>query len=165
MGERGYYVLDARLNPARPGSSGELYLAERLLTGDYFDTVETTAERLVADPFAEPESRMYRTGELVLLTEDGQLHPVASPRGPQAAQIEFALAGYPGVRHAAATVRNPSAGEPGSVAAYLLLDRPGADPLAAHRHAAGLLAPALLPNALVLVSGLPIGGSEPSAAP
>jgi uncharacterized protein YbdZ (MbtH family)/acyl carrier protein len=104
---------------------------------------------------------MYRTGELVQLSEDGQLRPAGPARGPRAAQVEFALAGYPGARHAAATVRDASAGEPGSVAAYLVLDRPGADPLAVHRHAAGLLAPALLPGALVLVPDLPIG--EPAA--
>jgi uncharacterized protein YbdZ (MbtH family)/acyl carrier protein len=160
MGERGYYVLDAHLDPVRPGSSGELYLADRLLSGEYYDTVATTADRLVADPFAGPERRMYRTGELVLLTEDGQLLPAGPPRDPRAGQVEFALASYPGARHAAAAVRDGSAGEPGSVAAYLVLERPGPDPLAVHRHAAGLVAPALLPSALVLVPGLPIGAGS-----
>lgn len=160
MGERGYYVLDAHLDPVRPGSAGELYLADRLLSGEYYDTVATTADRLVADPFAGPERRMYRTGELVLLAADGQLLPAGPPRDPRAGQVEFALASYPGARHAAAAVRDASAGEPASVAAYLVLDRPGADPLAVHRHAAGLLAPVLLPSALVLVPGLPIGAGS-----
>ncbi|HEX4727654.1 MAG TPA: hypothetical protein VH298_07640, partial [Jatrophihabitans sp.] len=86
MGERGFYVLDAHLDPVRPGSSGELYLAVRLLSGEYFDSVETTAERLVADPFAGAERRMYRTGEVVQLSEDGQLRPTGPARGPRAAQ-------------------------------------------------------------------------------
>lgn len=165
MGERGYYVLDGQLDPVRPGSLGELYLAECLLSGEYFDTVEVTAERMVADPFAGSERRMFRTGEVVLSTEDGQLLSAGGSRGPRAGQVEFALASYPGAGHAAVTVRDASAGEPGSVTAYLVLDRPGVDPLAVHRHAADLLAPALLPNALVLVPELPIGTGSPIETP
>ncbi|WP_430593590.1 non-ribosomal peptide synthetase [Humidisolicoccus flavus] len=60
------YVLDAALQPALPGAVGELWLAGAQLAHGYAGQAAATAERFVADPFANDGSRMYRTGDLVV---------------------------------------------------------------------------------------------------
>ncbi|MFI2782677.1 amino acid adenylation domain-containing protein [Streptomyces sp. ALB3] len=68
------YVLDSRLTPVPAGADGELFLGGLGVAQGYLDRPELTAERFLPDPFSGvPGARMYRTGDRVRATENGEL--------------------------------------------------------------------------------------------
>ncbi|MFT3661300.1 MAG: amino acid adenylation domain-containing protein [Gordonia sp. (in: high G+C Gram-positive bacteria)] len=68
------YVLDQRLHPVPRGLVGELYLsASEGLGRGYLRRPGMTATSFVADPIASDGSRMYATGDLVRINDDGAL--------------------------------------------------------------------------------------------
>lgn len=121
------YVLDDRLEPVPPGMPGELYLGgQNIGRGLQADPI-ATARRFVADPHAlSPGSRLYRTGDIVRLSESGELRIVGSttrrvriqgvPVMPE--EVEALLSGHADVADCAVTTR--AAADVPELAAYVV---------------------------------------------
>ncbi|BAV99521.1 non-ribosomal peptide synthetase [Lysobacter enzymogenes] len=64
-------VLDAQGSPCPVGVAGELYLGGRGVSRGYLGKDELTAQRFLADTVSGRAGRLYRTGDAVRLSPDG----------------------------------------------------------------------------------------------
>ena len=112
------YVLDSTLRPAPIGVAGELYIGGRGLARGYLHRPELDAERYIDNPYYAPATvhaskRLYKTGDLVRWTADGNLDFVGridhqvKLRGfrIELGEIERRLAQYPTIRETLVLVR------------------------------------------------------------
>ncbi len=108
------YILDAQMQLLPIGVPGELYIGGDGLARGYLNQPDLTRDRFVANPFSEqPESRLYKTGDLARYLPDGNLeflgridHQVKI-RGLriELGEIEAVLTRHPDVQAATVIVR------------------------------------------------------------
>jgi amino acid adenylation domain-containing protein len=108
------YILDAQGEPAPIGVAGELYIGGDGVASGYLNRPELTAERFLKDPFAaQPDERMYKTGDLGRWLPDGNIEFLGRNdfqvklRGfrIELGEIEARLAQHPAVREAVVLAR------------------------------------------------------------
>ncbi|MGW2817230.1 amino acid adenylation domain-containing protein, partial [Streptomyces sp. NPDC001415] len=112
------YVLGDDLRPVPHGTPGELYVAGAGVGRGYLGAAARTAATFVGDPYGEPGTRMYRTGDRVRWDEDGQLtflerrDDQVKVRGHriELGEIEAAMRSHPAVADAVVKVTDDANG-------------------------------------------------------
>jgi amino acid adenylation domain-containing protein len=114
------YILDAQKQPVPIGVPGELYIGGAGLARGYLNRPELTADRFILNPFSdEPNSRLYKTGDLARYLSDGNIeflgridHQVKI-RGfrIELGEIEAAIGQHPALRETVVLVREDNPGD------------------------------------------------------
>ncbi len=157
------YVLDDELAVMPIGVPGEAYLAGEIGLGQcYHARPGLTAERFIPDPYGEPGSRMYRTGDICRYRADGVLEHLGRAgtqvklRGMRVepAEIESVLCEHAQVEACVVLAVDDATGK--RLLAFVV---PAGDrPFEAHalaEHAANLLPRYMLPAAIVPIEHVP----------
>ncbi|MDD4919031.1 MAG: amino acid adenylation domain-containing protein, partial [candidate division Zixibacteria bacterium] len=156
------YILDAQGQPVPVGVAGEIHIGGAGVARGYLNQAELTAERFLADPFAqEPHARMYKTGDLARYREDGNIEFLGRNdfqvkiRGfrIELGEIEAKLAEYPGIREAVVLARGDQ-GDQRLVAYYTSDEELGAEIL--RTQLAAELPEYMIPAAYVKLDSLPL---------
>jgi amino acid adenylation domain-containing protein len=169
IGNTQVYVLDEALAPVPPGVAGELYIGGLGMARGYLGRPGLTAGRFVANPFAATGGRLYRTGDVVRWTADGELRYVGRSddqvkiRGfrVELGEIEALSASHPAVSQAVALIREDTPGDQRLVV-YAVPTRDaaaaGTEELAQEVRALAQdrLPGYMVPSAVVLIEKLPL---------
>lgn len=158
------HLLDRRLRPVPIGVVGEIYAGGPQVARGYGRRAGLTAARFVADPFTTDGGRLYRSGDLARWDPDGRLVFLGRSdfqvqvRGfrVEPGEIEWALAECPGVAHAL-VVPHRTEGEPVRLVAYVVPEPAVVlDPQSVRKHVGGVLAPYMMPAAVMVLDHLPL---------
>ncbi|WP_338927442.1 amino acid adenylation domain-containing protein (plasmid) [Mycetohabitans endofungorum] len=157
------YLLDRNGQPVPLGAVGELYIGGAGVARGYLNRPELTAERFVRDPFsAEPDARMYKTGDLARYLPDGVLeflgrndHQVKL-RGfrIELGEIEACLARHAQVREAVVLAVGEGQGK--RLVAYVVAEPDDALAGTLRTHVAAALPEYMVPSAFVRLDALPL---------
>jgi amino acid adenylation domain-containing protein len=159
------YVLDQHGRPVPVGIPGELYLGGERLARGYWGRPELSAERFVPNPFgAAREGRLYRTGDRVRWRADGLLEFLGRLDGQvklrgfriELGEVEANLTAAPGVRQAAAILREDRPGHKCLVGYVVLHDGAGVGESDLEAFLRERLPGYLVPSALVVLREFPL---------
>ena len=153
------YIVDESNELCPPETPGELLIGGDGVTLGYLKRDDLTAEKFVDFK----GKRVYRSGDLALLTDDGQLFHMGrmddqikfNGHRIELGEIDAALAMQPGVRQAASVVREDRPGDK-RIVGYVLADKENHPDLSAIRANVGLTLPEyMVPNLVVVVDEFP----------
>jgi amino acid adenylation domain-containing protein len=171
------HVLDPDGREVRSGAAGELHIGGPSVAIGYLNRPDLTAERFVRDPFtADPDARMYRTGDSVRVAPDGEveflgrLDDQVQMRGHRVepAEISAALAMHSAVRACAVVPRENGAGHLQLIAYVVPTNGPLPGRQELRQHLATHLPVHMLPAIFIELEALPLntnGKLDRSALP
>ncbi len=156
------YLLDEQLSPVPVGVVGEIVIGGAGLARGYLNLPELTAAKFLPNPFV-PGGRLYRTGDLGLIRQDGTIEYLGRAdsqvkvRGYriELGEIESALSGLPGVRAAAAIVRDDLTAGPSLIAFVTSDQAPGSTSPYLHELLKRTLPSYMVPVAVFVVDTIP----------
>ena len=128
LGNAKFYVCDPNGRLLPPNAVGELWIAGPQVARGYLNRPEKTADVFVANPFGE--GRVYKTGDIVALRDDGQLMFVGRRDGQvkvrgfriELTEVEEVIRRFPGVKDATVQAFDDPKGNGKFVAAYVVAD-------------------------------------------
>ncbi|MCX5561676.1 amino acid adenylation domain-containing protein [Streptomyces sp. NBC_00038] len=159
------WILDEAGAPVADGEPGELHIGGAGLALGYLHRPELTAERFVRAPALSPDSRLYRSGDLVRARPDGALEFLGRVdrqvkiRGIriELGEIEATAVRCAGVRQAAVVAHG--SGYEKRLAAYVVAEE-GAEslglPSVVRQTLRTWLPPYMVPTAIEAVDSLPL---------
>ncbi len=165
VGDRRVRVLDRLGVRTPPGVPGELCVGGPAVARGYLGRSELTAARFVPDPFSgEPGARMYRSGDRVRWTDDGELEFVGrldaqvKIRGfrVEPGEVEAVLAAHPGVREAVVVVHEATPGDRRLAGYATAAEGAELDPAELRAWLGARLPEHLVPASLVVLDTLPL---------
>ncbi|MFB2880052.1 non-ribosomal peptide synthase/polyketide synthase, partial [Floridanema aerugineum] len=159
------YILDPQLQPTPIGVPGELHIGGVSLARGYLNRPELTSEKFIANPFDnEPNSRLYKTGDLARYLPDGNIEYLGridnqvKIRGfrIELGEIEAVLSQHPQVKTAVAIVREDTPGDKRLVA--YITPQPSATPTSSElrQYMKAKLPEYMVPSAFVILETLPL---------
>jgi amino acid adenylation domain-containing protein/non-ribosomal peptide synthase protein (TIGR01720 family) len=123
------YILDRHLQPVPVGIAGELHIGGDGLARGYLNRPDLTQEKFIPNLFSnEPDSRLYKTGDLARYLPDGNIeflgridHQVKI-RGfrIELGEIEAVLSQHPAIREAVVVVREDVPGDKRLIAYFVV---------------------------------------------
>ena len=114
------YILDGHGQAVPVGVPGEIHIAGEGVSCGYLNRPELTAEKFIPDPFAaQPDAKMYRTGDLGRFLPDGRIEfqgrvdNQVKVRGYriELGEIETVLGQHPGVQECVVMAREDVPGD------------------------------------------------------
>jgi amino acid adenylation domain-containing protein len=159
------YVLNQKLMPVPIGIAGELYIGGEGVSTGYLNLPEMTAERFIADPFTKnPESRIYKTGDVVQYFPDGTLMYLSRVDSQvkirgfriELGEIESALSQFDGIRENAVIARVDGQGEKMLVAYCVTDKKQRLDEKELKQYLKERLPDYMVPSAIVMMEKLPL---------
>ena len=158
------YLLDEQQHPVAPGAAGEIYIGGAGVARGYHNRPDLTAEKFIPDPFgAEPDSRLYKTGDVGRRRPDGQIDFLGRMddqikiRGYRIEpnEIVSALNRHPDIRESLVVAREDTPGDRALVA-YVVVETAAATPTSLRDGLRTCLPEYMVPAAFVRIDSFPL---------
>ena len=158
-------VVDESLRPVQPGDEGELLIGGVGVGRGYVNQPDLTAERFITVGTGQNEtSRMYRSGDLVRLGLDGELHFLGRVdsqtkirgRRIELGEIAATLDACPDVSSSVAVAVEDGTGDKQLVAYVVACAGSDVDSASLRAHLAERLPEYMVPQAIVFLDELPM---------
>ncbi|MEU2388974.1 amino acid adenylation domain-containing protein [Streptomyces sp. NPDC012461] len=161
------YVVDSALRPVPIGIPGELLVGGAQVGRGYLGLPGVTAERFIPDLFGPAGGRLYRTGDRVRLTPDGNVEFLGRVdfqvkiRGYriEPGEVESALQEVPCVHDVVVVAREDVPGDMRLVAYVTAAEGTAATPVALRTALAAKLPEYMVPAAYVILDQLPVNAN------